>query len=123
MDALVLSKRMNNLLHETMDLSQQLAQALDRGDQVTIQMLMSMRAEPVEKLKTTDRALRELRDAVADPAERQHLTALLKGQEPEGEKERALASQAEANARQLQRVLDLDRRLNKQLAREKSVYQ
>jgi GTP cyclohydrolase III len=122
MDALVLNKRIGNLLHETMDLSQQLAQALDRNDAVTVKMIISMREEPIGKLKTADKALRELRDEVSDPQERKHLTALLRGEDSAEEKEHILASQSRSNARQLKQVLELDRRLNQKIAREKSVY-
>jgi GTP cyclohydrolase III len=122
MDALVLNKRIGNLLHETMDLSQQLAQALDRNDAVTVKMIISMREEPIGKLKTADKALRELRDEVSDPQERKHLTALLRGEDSAEEKEHTLASQSRSNARQLKQVLELDRRLNQKIAREKSVY-
>jgi GTP cyclohydrolase III len=122
MDALVLSKRIGNLLHETMDLSQQLAQALDRNDSVTVRMIMNMREEPIGKLKTADQALRELQDSISDPEERKHLTALLRGEDSPQEKEHILASQSRSNARQLKQVLELDRRLNQKIAREKSVY-
>jgi vacuolar-type H+-ATPase subunit I/STV1 len=121
-DALVLSKRVGNLLFETLGLSEELGQALDRNDQVSVQMLVAMRAEPIEKLKTADQALRALRDSISDPEERQHLSALLKGEAPSNEKERLLTDQAESNARQLKRVLELDQRLNRRIARDKSVY-
>jgi hypothetical protein len=122
MDALVLSKRIGNQLHETMDLSQQLAEALDRNDQVTVKMLINMRGEPIAQLKTADQALRELRDAIPDPQERRHLTALLRGEDSNEEKEQILSKQSRSNARQLKQVQELDRRLNQRITRGKSVY-
>jgi GTP cyclohydrolase III len=121
-DALVLSKRVGNLLFETYGISEELGQALDRNDQVTVQMLLAMRSEPIEKLKTADTALRELRDSIADPEDREHLSELLKGESPSNEKERLLVDQCESNARQLQKVLELDQRLNRRITRDKSIY-
>jgi GTP cyclohydrolase III len=121
-DALVLSKRVGNLLFETYGISEELSQALDRNDQVTVQMLLAMRSEPIEKLKTADTALRELRDSLADPEDRKHLSELLKGEAPSNEKERLLVDQSESNARQLQKVLELDQRLNLRITRDKSIY-
>ena len=43
-------KRIYSLLTEVMDLSKQLAEALDRNDQVTVRMLIAMRGEPVNTL-------------------------------------------------------------------------
>ena len=51
MKALVQSKRMGNLLNEVLDLSRQIAQALDRNDQVAVEMLIAMRQEPITKLE------------------------------------------------------------------------
>ena len=59
MDALVQMKRTGNLLNELEDLTQQLAQSIDRNDQVSTQMLIAMREEPLAKLQAADKALRE----------------------------------------------------------------
>ena len=69
MDALVLMKRTGNLLNDLEDLTRQLAQSIDRNDQVSIQMLIAMREEPLAKLQTADRALREQLEALPDRAE------------------------------------------------------
>lgn len=54
MDALVQMKRTGNLLNELWDLTQQLGQAIDRNDQVSAQMLIAMREEPLGKLQAAD---------------------------------------------------------------------
>ena len=64
MDALVQMKRTGNLLNELWDLTQQLGQAIDRSDQVSIQMLLAMREEPLGKLQAADQALREQLEAL-----------------------------------------------------------
>ena len=60
LDAHVQAKRIYNLLNEVMDVSRQMAEAMDRDDQVAIQMLVSMREEPVHRLRQARRALKEL---------------------------------------------------------------
>lgn len=123
MDALVQLKRMGNLLNEALDLTQQMAQASDRNDQVSIQMLVGMRQDPIDKLEAADQALRDLLYDIKDVEEYSRLAAILNGTaEPEA-RERPLADQAASNQRRLKQVLDLDRILNQKLAREKSIYQ
>ena len=122
LDAHVQAKRIYNLLNEVMDVSRQMAEAVDRDDQVAIQMLVSMREEPVHRLRQARRALKEQRDAL-EPEEALRLTQLLNGEEAKTEAEAPLAAQIGANRRLLEQVLELDRVLNRKLTREKSIYQ
>ena len=122
LDAHVQAKRIYNLLNEVMDVSRQMAEAMDRDDQVAIQMLVSMREEPVHRLRQARRALKEQRDAL-EPEEALRLTQLLNGEEAKPEAEAPLAAQIGANRRLLEQVLELDRVLNRKLTREKSIYQ
>jgi hypothetical protein len=121
-DAMIISKYIDGLLHEVLDLSGQLMQALDRDDQVSVQMLLQMRAEPVSKLKVEDQALRDLCRKAPTLEDQKHLASLLKGDSPSGEQEKALVNLSAANARQLKKVLELDQRLNRRVTRGKSVY-
>lgn len=121
LDALVQTKRMGNLLNEVMDLSRQLAEAVDRNDQVTVRLLLTMREEPIDQLKAADQALRDQRDALA-PEEARRLSELLNGGAAAVESEEALADQVAANQRRLKQVLELDKAISQKLAREKSVY-
>lgn len=122
LDAHVQAKRIYNLLNEVMDVSRQMAEAMDRDDQVAIQMLVSMREEPVHRLRQARRALKEQRDAL-EPEEALRLTQLLNGAEAKTEAEAPLEAQIGANRRLLEQVLELDRVLNRKLTREKSIYQ
>lgn len=54
MDALVQMKRTGNLLNELEDVTRQLGEAIDRNDQVSMQMLVAMREDPLEKLQAAD---------------------------------------------------------------------
>lgn len=122
MEALVLAKRLGNLLDEVLDLSRQMAEAVDRGDDVVIQMLLGMRAEPIHKMKKTDDALRSRRKEL--PAEEgDRLAGLLNGTvPPEEQEEELLFRQAESNRRLHQQVMELERVLNRKIARDKSLY-
>lgn len=121
LDAHVQAKRIYNLLNEVMDVSRQMAEAMDRNDQVAIQMLVSMREEPVRKLQRARRALEEQRNALESETA-QRLSRLLNGEAAETEAEAPLAAQVGANRRLLEQVLELDRVLNRKLTREESIY-
>lgn len=126
MDALVQMKRTGNLLNELWDLTQQLAQAMDRGDQVSIQMLVGMREEPLGKLKAVDTALREQLEALGDREQAEALRAMLNGgtpADPAAPAQAALCAQVGSNRRRLEQIQQLDRALNQKAGREKSVYQ
>lgn len=121
MNALVQSKRIYSLFNEVMDISRQMAEALDRDDQVAIQMLVSMREEPIGKLRRARQALQEQRDAL-EPEMSGRLSALLNGQPAETGAEEPLAAQVAANRRLQGQVLELDKILNRKLTREESIY-
>lgn len=120
--AQVNTKRIYLLLNEVLDLSSQLAQALDREDQVTIRMLISMRREPIDKLKQARSVLLEMKQMLP-PEDAQRLAELLNGADAQEKEETELANQVRANQRLLEQVLELDKRLNQKLARENSIYQ
>lgn len=118
MDALVQMKRMGNLLNEAEDITQQMAQAIDRNDQVSVQMLLAMREEPLEKLQAADRAVREQLEAL--PEEAPELAALLNGAPPAQPGERTqqmLCDQVASNRRRLKQIMELDAVLGQRLGR------
>ena len=121
MNALVQTKRIYGLLNEVMDISRQMAEAVDRDDQVAIQMLVSMREEPVRRLRQARLALREQRDALA-PEMSGRLSQLLNGGEAETQAEAPLVTQVAVNRRLLEQVLELDQVLNRKLTRGESIY-
>lgn len=126
MDALVQMKRTGNLLNELADLTQQLGQSIDRNDQVSIQLIIAMREEPLAKLQAADQALREQLEALPDREEAGQLAAVLNGgplADGEGGTLKMLSDQVAQNRRRLKQVMDLDRVLNQRMGREKSVYQ
>lgn len=123
MKALAQVKRSGTLLNELQDLTCQLAEALDRNDQVAAEMLIAMRQEPIEKLERVKQALEDQVQDIPEKDDALRLAILLDGGEPEDSDEQLLSSQVAANGRRLKQVLELDRILNKKIAREKSIYQ
>ena len=124
-DALVQMKRTGNLLNELEDLTRQMGEAIDRNDQVSLEMLISMREEPLGKLQETDQAVRDQLELMTDKLEAAQLASMLNGGLPADSDERAqqqLCDQVAANNRRLKRIMELDRQLNERLARENSTY-
>ena len=112
MDALVQMKRTGNLLNEVEDLTRQLGQAIDRNDQVSMQMLVGMREEPLDKLRAADQAIREQLEALSGGDEAAALAAMLNGGPPAQPEERAqqlLCEQVAANRRRLNQIIELDK--------------
>ena len=122
MDALVQAKRMGNLLNEVQDLSRQLAEAIDRDDRVSVEMLAGMRREPIDKLVSAEEVLADLAEPLP-PEDGARLRALLGGAGARTEEEKPLAELAASNRRRLEQLLVLDKVLNQKLARENSIYQ
>lgn len=120
-DALVQVKRMGSLLNEVQDLSQQMAEAIDRADQVSVEMLIGMRRDPIDKLESAEDVLTDLASSLP-PEDGERLLALLGGAPAQAEEEKALAELVGSNRRRLEQILSLDKRLNPKLTRNHSVY-
>ncbi len=126
MDVLVQMKRTGNLLNELWDLTQQLGQSMDRRDEVSTQMLVAMREEPLAKLQAADQAVRDQLEAMPDREEAAQLAEMLNSGQPADPAQRSqtmLCDQVASNRRRLSQVVQLDRVLNQRMGREKSAYQ
>ena len=64
LDLTVLERRKYNLLSEVMDLSQQLGEALDRNDDVSVRLLVSMRQDPILRLEEIKAAIGSKRNSM-----------------------------------------------------------
>ena len=125
MDALVQMKRIGNLLNELEDLTHQMGETIERNDQVSLQMLIAMREEPLGKLQAADQAIRDQLELLADKMEAAQLASMLNGGPPADPDERTqqqLCEQVAANNRRLKQIMELDRRLNQRLGREDPAY-
>lgn len=121
LDLTVLERKKYNYLNEALDLTQQIGNALDHNDQISLKMLLAMRQEPImylEELKQTIQARRQ----DLPPEDQERVQALLSGASPRTQEESTFVQQAATVIRLLQRVIELDRAVNLRLTGSSSVY-
>ena len=121
MDLTVLERKKYNYLCEVLDLTQQLGQSLDRNDPVSLKILVAMRQDPIQALEELNHSIQQ-RKTEFSSVEQQRISELLSGAPPADGPETAFSNQANLARRQLERVLELDRRINIRLAGENSFY-
>ena len=122
MDLTVLERKKYNLLSEVMDLSKQLGEVMDRNDDVSIRMLIAMRQEPLLKLQELKHAA-DLKKEDLSPEDLERVSALDQGAAPRGEEETTYQNQAGSARRLLERIVELDERLNRRLSGKDSFYE
>ncbi len=122
-EILVLTKRIGNLFNDVIDISNQMAEAIDRGDEVSMKMIVAMRGEPIEKLMIADRALREQLNTL-DAEDSARIRAILNGEavQVEDGMEKLLLEQAGINIRTYNKLVALDQVINRKVAQDKSIY-
>lgn len=108
-------------LMEFFDLTQQLGEAVDRKDEISVQMLLHMREDPIHSLTELEDQLHK--GVLALPEEdaiRAH--QLLTGSAPEKKEEEPLCQQIAQNLRLLERARELDRRVSLRIDGRHSLY-
>ena len=121
LDLTVLERKKYNLLSEVMDLSRQMGETLDRGDDVSVRMLIAMRQEPILRLEEVRQSAAARLESLS-PEDRERVRALGEGASPQGAEEETYCAQAGSARRLLERVLELDQRLSQRLAGDESFY-
>ena len=121
MDLTVLERKKYNYLSETLDLTGQMGEALDRNDQVSVRMLMAMRQDPILHLEEVNRLSLDRRDSLEEE-DRERVSALLAGAEGRSNEERTFLEQAQKARRLLERVVEMDRRVSLRMAGGQSFY-
>jgi len=108
-------------LMEVSDLTGQLKQALDRNDQVSVNMMITMRQTPLQQLQEMEESLRAyLLTLPEESAIRAH--AILSGSPAEDPEETVLCEQSARYRRLLEAVLAQDRALSIRLGGKRSFY-
>ena len=110
-----------NLQGEVMDYSRQMADAMDREDNTSVQMLVFMRRDSVQELAATRARIEELLGECSDE-DKKHMRDLLNGAPGTDPLENRIAEQIASNSRLLKQIVELYRRLNKKVTHEQSVY-
>lgn len=108
-------------LIEVSDLTEELAEAMKRGDQVSVRMLISMRQTPLSQAEEIERNIQ--RHLLAQPPETAiRLNELLKGDPARTPEEEPLCQQVEQTRRMLKKVVELDRRISVRFGGSHSFY-
>ena len=118
----VLERKKYNYLVEIQDLTKQLAESLDRNDQVSTRMLVAMRQDPIRQLAEVDDGERTRRSVLADE-DQERIKALEGGDPAQDDHERVYLEQAGKTRRLLERVVELDRHVSIRIAGGHSFYQ
>jgi len=108
-------------LNEVSNLTVELAQSLDRRDDVTTKMVLSMRQEPLLHLQESRNTLeRWIQTLPVEKAIR--VAELLNGEKAKTSEEEPVCAQIEANKRLLERIVALDERLSLRTGGKHSFY-
>lgn len=120
-DLFIKTRRQYIKLLEFFDLTQQLGEAVDRKDEISVQMLLHMREDPIHDLKEIEAQLHE---SVMKLPEEEAIRAhqLLTGGEAQKKEEGPLCSQVAQNRRLLDRSQELDRRVSLRIDGRHSFY-
>lgn len=117
----VLERKKYNYLIEVQDVTRQLAESLDRNDQVSARMLIAMRQDPIRQLEEVDGG-EKIRVSALAAEDRDRVAALRQGAQPREDSERVFLEQAAKTRRLLEQVVELDRRISVRMAGEQSFY-
>lgn len=120
-DLFIKTRKQYIKLLEFFDLTQQLGQAVDRKDEVSVQMLLHMREDPIRDLKEVEVQLHEgVLKLEEEDAIRAH--QILLGAEAQSPAEEPLCSQVAQNRRLLDKAQELDRRVSLRVDGRHSFY-
>lgn len=122
--ATAIQRKMYTSLTEVADLTDQLSQSVDRRDQVSVQMFLSMRQEEINQL-TSCKAILQRQCAELSPEDGALLRQLLTGQvsqPPTSPAGQALLQQVEKNRALLERVCRADQAVSRRLGGPTSYY-
>ena len=120
--ALATERKCYAALTEVMELTQDLSDAVQRQDQVTVQMFLSMRQEPINQLKEY-RSLQRKRCASLPEEESAALWKVLTGKGADGTGQlQELEKLVGQNQSLLERIQQADRQVSVSLGGEQSFY-
>lgn len=115
LELLVQLRKRYTALGEALDLTQQMADALDRDDRISFSLLLSMRQDVVLRLQETDERIQSAADGLA-PDMQKKWQALLNGSSPTDDGEQQLAKQMQQNRQLLEHLIPLDQRIQQSLS-------
>ena len=120
--ALAAERAMYRALSEVQDITRELLDAVDRQDQVSVRLFLSMRQEQINQLRDQKELLKKQCGGLPKE-EGDRLRQILSGKKPAGVEGEALSLQVERNRALLERTLQADKALSRRLAGRESFYQ
>ena len=109
-------------LSELLELTTDLSEAIQRQDQVSVQLFLSMRQEPLERLRICDAHLRRLCSSLPQ-AESAQLRQVLNGQSGGTATTQGLERTVRQNRQLLEQITRMDERINRRMGGKKSFYE
>ena len=119
MKLLVQLRKRYTALTETLDLTMQMGEALDRNDRTSFSMLLAMRQEPVLRMQELDGNIRRIVEIDAPDIEARW-RALVRGDNPQNADEQMIVNQRQQNKRVIERLVPIDSRISQVLSERKS---
>lgn len=119
MKLLVQLRKRYTALTETLDLTMQMGEALDRNDRTSFSMLLAMRQEPVLRMQELDGNIRRIVEIDASDIEARW-RALVRGDNPQNADEQMIVNQMQQNKRVIERLVPIDTRISQVLSERKS---
>ena len=120
-DLLELEKKFYHKLNETISLTHELTESLNRQDQTSLRMLLSMRQKPILELQEIANHIM-LRRMELDHTDVLQFDRLLSGAKAETPEEVPVSEQILINQRLLQQLSKLDQKINQKLCGKNSIY-
>ncbi|MGI5962461.1 MAG: hypothetical protein ACOX7N_01940 [Lawsonibacter sp.] len=123
MDAILgLVRRMHTALDEVLEVTGELADAIQRQDQISVQLFLKLRHDPIQQLQTYQAQLRNQCSRLS-PEEGTCMQQILSGKGTGERPELALLEkQVRQNQELLARILRADRRISQRMGGDKSFY-
>ena len=120
-DIRAIQKSICEKLLEVTSLTQELDEAVNRQDQVSVRMLLLARRKPLCELCAAW-AKMDLQRCELSPQEVDELEEIFSGAGPEGGDSGAMAALQQSNQRLLQRLKAMDQEVSRKICRERSYY-
>lgn len=120
-DIRAIQKSICEKLLEVTSLTQELDEAVNRQDQVSVRLLLLARRKPLCELCAAW-AKMDLQRCELSPQEVDELEEIFSGAGPEGGDSGAMAALQQSNRRLLQRLKAMDQEVSRKICRERSYY-
>lgn len=118
---LIKKKQQYVKLIELSDITKQLADAVDRKDEVSVKIMLSMRQAPLLELMETETWIKDsLQDLPEEEAIR--IGEILAGAEASSPEEKALCDKISQNKRLLGSISEMDKRISEKIDKRRSFY-